>query len=470
MENENIELITRDPKKAIIKLSIPIFITLIISFVYNLIDTVWVAGLGPNALSAIAFVTPIYMLLISIGSGIGAGASSLISISIGAEDHKRANRIGLHALLLGGILSIIPALLVLFYLKPILIFVGAGDVLSYAMDYAYIMFLFLFAIIFSNMGSYLFRAEGNAKRATHAVFLSAHAVFLSAILNIILDPIFIYTLNLGMKGAALSTVVSVLISCIIMAYWIWIKKDNYLELTYKHFKLDLNIIKEIMGLAIPSTLEITVISALTLLINLMITRASDSVSVGVFTVSMQAIQFTVIPLNAIATTLLTVAGVAYGANNFKNLKTAHSFCIRIGFILAVVAAILMIVFSSPIATIFSYSNKSVGLTPQIASTISILSLYVIALPHGLMSNSLFQAIGKGLYSLILTIIRALLLQLVFAYLFCFTFGWGLNGIYAGMIFGAFIGSLIGYIWAKIFIINKLEKRHLKSVHEIIKHE
>ena len=130
----------------------------------------------------------------------------------------------------------------------------------------------------------------------------------------------------------------------------------------------------------------------------------------------------------------------------------------------------MIVFSSPIATIFSYSNKSVGLTPQIASTISILSLYVIALPHGLMSNSLFQAIGKGLSSLILTIIRALLLQLVFAYLFCFTFGWGLNGIYAGMIFGAFIGSLIGYIWAKIFIINKLEKRHLKSVHEIIKHE
>lgn len=313
------------------------------------------------------------------------------------------------------------------------------------------------------MGSYLFRAEGNAKRATHAVFLSAF-------LNIILDPIFIYTLNLGMKGAALSTVVSVLISCIIMAYWIWIKKDNYLELTYKHFKLDLNIIKDIMGLAIPSTLEITVISALTLLINLMITQASNSVSVGVFTVSMQVVQFTVMPLNAIATALLTVAGVAYGAGNFKNLKTVHSFCIRIGFVLAVVAAILMIVFSSPIATIFSYSNKSVGLTPQIASTISILSLYVIALPHGLMSGALFQAIGKGLYSLIITIIRALLLQLVFAYLFCFTFEWGLNGIYAGMIFGAFIGSLIGYIWAKVFIINKLEKRHLKSVHEIIKHE
>ena len=459
MENENIELITGDPKKAIIKLSIPIFITLIISFVYNLIDTVWVAGLGPNALSAIAFVTPIYMLLISIGSGIGAGASSLISISIGAEDHRRANKIGLHALLLGGVLSIIPALLVLFYLKPILIFVGAGDVLSYAMDYAYIMFLFIFAIIFSNMGSYLFRAEGNAKRATHAVFLSAF-------LNIILDPIFIYILNLGMKGAALSTVVSVLISCIIMAYWIWIKKDNYLELTYKHFKLDLNIIKEIIGLAIPSTLQITVISALNLLINLMITQASNSVSVGVFTVSMQAIQFTVIPLNAIATALLTVAGISYGAKNFKNLRIAHSYSIRIGFLLAIGTAILMLIFAPHIATIFSYSNKSVGLTPKITSALYILSLYVIVMPHGIMSTTLFRAIGKGLYSLILTILTSLLLQLVCILILCFILGWGLNGIYAGLIFGSSLGSLVGYVWAKIFIINKLEKKDLKEyIHE-----
>ena len=463
MENENIELIRNNPKKAVLKLSFPIFIMLIISMVYNLIDTVWVSGLGPNALSAMAFVSPIYMLLVSIGAGIGTAASSLISRSIGANDHKHANNVGLHAILLGGILSIIPAILILFFMKPILIFIGAEKVLNYAMDYSYIIFIFIFVFIYSSIGSSFFRAEGNVKRATRAVFLSS-------ILNIILDPIFIYTLNLGMKGAALSTVVSVLISCIIMAYWIWIKKDNYLELTYKHFKLDLNIIKDIMGLAIPSTLEITVISALTLLINLMITRASDSVSVGVFTVSMQAIQFTVIPLNAIATALLTVAGVAYGANNFKNLKTAHSFCIRIGFILAVVAAILMIVFSSPIATIFSYSNESAELTPLIASTISILSLYVITIPHGLMSSALFKAIGKGLYSLILTIIRSLLLEIVCAYLFCFTFGWGLNGIYAGIIIGCFLGSVVGYIWAKIFIINKLEKKHIKSIHEIIKHE
>ena len=459
MDNKNIELITGEPKKAIIKLSIPIWISLIISFTYNLVDTVWVAGLGPGALSAIAFVGPIYMILVSIGTGIGAGASSLISRSIGANDHKHANNVGLHAILLGGILSIIPALLILFFMKPILILIGAGNVLNYAMDYSFIIFIFIFVFIYSSIGSSFFRAEGNVKRATRAVFLSS-------ILDIILDPIFIYTYKLGIKGAALATVLSVTVSCVIMAYWIWIKKDNYLELTYKDFKLDLNIIKEILSLAIPATLETTISSIFALSINLLIMQVSNHISVAVFTTSMQIINVTAIPLNAIATALVTVAGVAYGAKNYENLKTAHSFSIKIGFLLSLIATIIMIIFSSQIATIFSYSSESAGLAPQIASTIRLLSLYVLLIPIGIMSSALFEAIGKGLYCLILTIIRSFLLILIFAYLFGIILGWGLNGIYAGIILGSFLGSIMGYIWAKIFIINRLIKKNLKEyIHE-----
>ena len=95
------------------------------------------------------------MLVISIGSGIGAGASSLISISIGANEREHANNIGLHAILLGGILSIPPALIFQLYLKPILIFIGARNVLSYAMDYSNILFLFIFVFIYLIIGSAL---------------------------------------------------------------------------------------------------------------------------------------------------------------------------------------------------------------------------------------------------------------------------------------------------------------------------
>ena len=144
MYDKNIDVITGDPKKAIVKLSIPICITLIISVLYNVVDTIWVSGLGSDALSAIGFLSPLYLVFISFGTGIGAGANSLISRFIGADNHQQANNVGLHAFILGAIVSIIPTILILIFMKPILILIGAGMVLSYAMDYGYIIFLFLF--------------------------------------------------------------------------------------------------------------------------------------------------------------------------------------------------------------------------------------------------------------------------------------------------------------------------------------
>ena len=435
MYDKNIDVITGDPKKAIVKLSIPICITLIITVLYNVVDTIWVSGLGSDALSAIGFLSPIYLVFISFGTGIGAGANSLISRFIGADNHQQANNVGIHAFILGAIVSIIPTILILIFMKPILILIGAGMVLSYAMDYGYIIFLFLFVFTFSTVASAIFRAEGNMRKATSTLILSA-------VLNSILDPIFIYTLNLGMKGAAWASVISALISCIIMAYWIWVKKDMYLNLTYKDFSLNFQIIKDILNLAIPSTLEMILIGVLYLILNIFILKVSGTMAVAVFTASIRIVQVAIIPLNSISTALLTVGGVAYGANNIKDLKTAHSFSIR---------------FSSQIAALFSYSSASAVLTPQIASTVTLLSLYVLAMPHGLMSSAIFESIGKGFYCLILTVIKSLLLESVFAFLFCFFLGWGLTGIYLGIIFGCFLGSVLGYVWVKIFI-HRLEKK------------
>ncbi|MBQ2636019.1 MAG: MATE family efflux transporter, partial [Methanobrevibacter sp.] len=104
-----------------------------------------------------------------------------------------------------------------------------------------------------------------------------------------------------------------------------------------------------------------------------------------------------------------------------------------------------------IATMFSYTEASAALSPQIAQAISVLSLFVLAIPHGMMSSMMFQGVGKGTYSLLITLLRSLILESVFAYIFCFIFGWGLTGIYAGVVFGCFVGGTVGYIWAKFFI-------------------
>jgi putative MATE family efflux protein len=277
------------------------------------------------------------------------------------------------------------------------------------------------------------------------------AIAVTAVLNIILDPIFIYVLNLGISGAAWATIVSAIMSCLVMSYWIWGKKDLYLDLSPKNFSYSSKIMVDTLQVAIPSTLENIVFSALAIIINSMLVMAADTTAVAVYTASMRIVQLAMIPLIGFGTAVLTVAGVAFGAHNYKNLQTAHSYSIKIGFAVSIILGAIMFIFSTQIATMFSYTEASASLSPQIATAISVLSLFVLAIPHGMMSSMMFQGVGKGTYSLLITLLRSLILESVFAYLFCFIFGWGLTGIYAGVVFGCFIGGTVGYIWAKFFI-------------------
>lgn len=443
-KSKNIEMITGDPKKAITKLALPMMLSMLLIMMYNLADSVWVAGLGADALAAIGFITPLFMILVGLGNGIGAGANSLIARNIGAGDFKQANNAGLHAILLAVVVSVVFTVLIEILMVPILQFMGAGSTIGYALDYSYIVFGFLFVFVYSGVASAIFRSEGDMKRATIAIAVTA-------IMNIILDPIFIYVLGFGIVGAAWATVISASLSCIVMSYWIWGKKDLYLDLSLKNFKYQRSLMIDILQVTVPSTLENIVISALAMIVNGMLVIADGTTAVAVYTASMRIIQLASIPLIGLGTAVLTVAGVAYGAHNHENLKTAHSYSIKVGFIVSIIIGILMVIFSKQIAVIFSYTAASASLSAEIATAISVLSLFLIAIPHGIMSSMMFQGVGKGTYSLIITLLRSLILESVFAYLFGFTFGWGVEGIYAGVVFGCFVGGTVGYLWAKFFI-------------------
>ena len=396
-KSKNIEMITGDPKKAIVKLALPMMLSMLLIMLYNIADSIWVAGLGPDALAAVGFITPLFMVLIGLGNGIGAGANSLIARNIGAKNRDQANNAGLHAIVLSIIVSLVFTILIEVFMVPILQFMGAGNTIQYAMDYSYIIFGFLFIFVFSGVASAIFRSEGDMRRATIAIAVTA-------VLNIILDPIFIYVLNFGISGAAWATVVSATMSCIVMSYWIWVKKDLFLDLSPKNFKYSSHIMIDTLQVAIPSTLETIVFSALAIIINSMLVLAAGTTAVAVYTASMRIVQLAMIPLIGIGTAVLTVAGVAYGAHNYKNLQTAHSYSIKIGFIVSIILGALMFIFSGQIAAVFSYTQASAGLASEIATAISVLSLFVLAIPHGIMSSMMFQGVGKGTYSLLITLL------------------------------------------------------------------
>ena len=446
-KNENVEMITGDPKKAINKLSIPIIASMFLIFANNIIDSIWVAGLGAEPLAALGYVTPLFMIMVGFGNGLGAGGNSLISRYIGAEDKHSANNAAIHNLILSFIVSIIITVLFLTFLKPLLVLMGASSVLDYAMEYAFIIFAWTFGLLVPPIVGGAFRAEGDIKRATVPIALAA-------IINMILDPIFIYVLNMGIAGAAWATAIGPFISLLLMFYWIFVKKDTYLSYSRKDFHNNFKMYKDILVVGIPASLEQLVLSVLTIFVNYMLTIVSGPTSVAVYTAGWRIVNIGMLPAIGVGTAAISVAGVAYGARKYENLRVTARYAVKVALAASIVVCIILYVFANQIALIFSYSENSAGLAPLIAGFLQIMCLFILYVPFGASAGNVFQGVGKGTISFFLTTFREFILVLIFAYLLGFTFHMGEFGIYCGMLLGGGIGSLICYACIELYI-NKL---------------
>jgi len=237
-ETQGVNLLRGNPKEAVKKLALPLMLSMMVISLYNIIDSFWVAGLGADQLAAVGFVIPLEFLIISIGTSIGAGITSVVSKYIGEKNDLMADNAASHSVLLTIVASIIVTVIFTVFAKELLMCVGGrGLALDYAMQYGHIYFLASIFVIMPNALYGLLRSEGDTKRTMYVMVLCA-------IVNMALDPIFIYTLNMGMFGAALSTIISLAIVLVIIIYWIYIKKDTYLKPTLSNFQYDKRIIIE----------------------------------------------------------------------------------------------------------------------------------------------------------------------------------------------------------------------------------
>ena len=455
-KNSNIELLLGDYKVAIRKLAWPMMVSMFLIMAYNLADSIWVAGLGSDSLAAIGFITPLFMILIGLGNGIGAGANSLIARFIGAKNIKQANNTALHSLLLTVIISLLGSVLMYFLLPLILQVMGAGSSLQLALDYGIVVFTFMIIFIYSNVATAILRSEGDVKRAMYVMAITA-------VFNIVLDPIFIYILDMKVMGAAWATVLSGLISCIVLLYWLHYKKDTFLNLNRDQFQFDKSIISGILNVAVPSTAENLIFSALGIIENYLLVLVSGTAAVATYTAGMRVIQLSMIPLIGFGTALLTVAGASYGAKNYKKLQDSFNYTVKLGLIVSTVMAIIFYFFAPQISMIFAYSS-SAELAPRIAELIQIMIIFIYAVCLGMVSAMLFQGVGKGTTSLILTFIRALLLEVVFSYIFGVVFAMGEQGVYYGVVLGGFMGGIISFIWANLYI-RRLRGNYHKATEE-----
>ena len=445
MSNKNVELMRGEPEIAVRKLAIPIMISMLLTASYNIVDGIWVVGLGQAAIAGIGFVTPIFMILNGVSVGLGNGATSSISRAVGAKDHERANKSATHALLIFVLASLLLTVVLLFIQEPLIKTYGAsGQSLAEGLKYGTPLFLGLFGFMLANGGSGILRGEGDMTRAMYAMIVSV-------VLNFILDPIFIYILNLGSAGASLATIISSLGSATVIMYWILIKKDTYVHVTFKDFEFDSKIFIDILKVGIPASLDMFMMSLAMSIYLIFISSIAGEYGIAAFTSGQRLFLFAIMPLNAIGSAVAAVSGSAYGARNADYLSRAHYYGTNFAMAFGLVMVFILVVFAPQLSLIFAYTPETANLVPEITNFLRIASFGLLLVGIGMPSSFMYQGIGRGTTSLAWTIIREVIFTVSFTYLFGIILNWGLIGIWTGLAVGRMLASILNFIYARYTI-------------------
>ena len=452
LENDsvnNLDVMLENPKRALIRMSIPLIISLFITSFYNLVDAAWVSGLGADALAGVGFFTPIFMILVGFGNGLGSGATFAISKYLGENNIKKAHNASVHSILINIVVSLIITVLLWVLLTPILNIMGAGATISYALDYGIVIVLGSVFIICSNALYGIFRGEGDASRPMYAMGASV-------IINMILDPIFIYTLNLGVKGAAIATVISSVFVILILLFWFYVKKDTFLKPNLSNFNFQKDISFDIVRVGIPASIQLLNNAFFAAVFSALLAYVGTTDSVAVYSTGWRIVTIGTTPLLAIGTALISVIAANYGARNYKNIQIAHRYAMKISIVIAVIVAILTNVFAGDIASVFASSSSSVRIAGELTMFLAWIVLYYPTMAVGVASTYVFQGVGKGITAMFQTIMRETGFTILFAVLFGVVLGYGVWGAWLGIVLGEIISNNITMLWAN-YLVKKLIK-------------
>ena len=442
--HKGVSILTGDPKKAIIALSIPVIIAMLLQSIYNLVDAIWVAGLGEDALAAVGFVTPLFLILIGLGNGLGAGVSSAIARRIGAGDRSGADRAAMQGI---GLILIIAALItpvLVFRAEPLAALLGAGDATALTAEYARIVFAGTPFLLFASISYAIFNAEGSTKKTMYAMGASA-------VINCILDPILIYPMGLGVAGAAWATLISILLVSGLIFYWLFIERSTYVTLRRSEIRPEREISMDIIKVGIPGSLQFVMMSAVAILINALLVTTTGNDAVAVYTAGWRVVLFSIIPLIGISIALISITGASYGARQFERLRSVQRIALGYGLLISLVLTAATWLLAPYLAVFFTYSAESAHLAPGITAFLRTICWFFPFVPAGMFSSAIFQGTGRGISALILEFFRNIVFIAVFIWILGISLSYGEVGVWWGVVAGNTCGGLFALFWAHRYI-------------------
>ena len=388
---EKIDMVSK-PKKSFWHLSIPIITFCIFDAIYGIVDMAWISQISVHASFAVGVSIPFVSLIFSFGDSIGQGANSLMSRYMGIDDYESAYNSLIHGIILTNIIWFFIVLCALFT-QGIVYSVNQTDSYLLVWDYLIPVIAFAYVFMFVNFFSETLQSEGNSNIPT--IFIVS-----SNILNIILDPIFIFNLNLGVKGASYATVLSSLIPFIVFVY-LYLSGKTKIPLSMKYFKFRPYILVEIFKVALPNFLDDGLWAFSASFINGILLVTMGEIGPVLYSASNKLKTLLSSPIKGYGRALMSVIGHLFGAHEFDELNEMYKYTLKVSLITTVAVMIGFIILRDYAFGFFSIT----GMQTEIFWIAILGTVIMLSIPFSIISSKMLDGFGKSMYSLIFTCIK-----------------------------------------------------------------
>ncbi len=432
-----LELGTKPVGRLLMQYALPAIVAMVAASLYNMVDSIFIGqGVGALAIAGLAITFPFMNLSAAFGAAVGVGSCTFISMKLGQRDYAIANKILGNCMMLNIVVGVCFGGICLLFLDPILRFFGASDnTLPYAKDY---MQIILLGNVFTHLYFGLNAVLRSASKPRHAMY----ATIFTVVVNTILDPIFIYGLDLGIRGAAFATVLSQFLAL----SWQWrlfSNKNELLHFDYSLFRLDKPIVKNIIGIGI-SPFAMNACSCLVVIfVNTCLMKHGGDLAVGAYGIANRIGFVFVIVAMGVNQGMQPIAGYNYGAQNYDRLRKVVKLAISCATIVCTVGFLVAMFAAHPCARLFTKDESLMNLA---STAIRMMMMMFPIVGFQIVVTSFFQSIGKAKVSMFLSLSRQLLF-LVPA-LAIFSEIWGLWGIWSAMPFSDALASIVAAVMMK----------------------
>ncbi len=427
--------------------SLPAIIAMTASSLYNMVDSIFIGqGVGPMAISGLALTFPFMNLAAAFGAGVGVGASSCISVKLGQKDYKTAQQVLGNTVTLNLIIGIAFSIVSLLFLDPILCFFGASEqTLPYARDYMVIILLGnVFSHMYFGMNAVL-RAAGKPRQAMNATIFTV-------VLNTILDPIFIYPLNLGIQGAAYATILSQVLA-LVWQMRIFSNKNELLHLRRGIYRLKKSIVENILAIGL-SPFSMNVCACIVVIfINKGLLQYSGDLAVGAYGIANKVCFIFVMVNMGLNQGMQPIAGYNYGAMKFDRLMQVLKLAVIAGTCITTCGFLVAEFIPWPCARLFTTDPELIRLS---VNGMRIMMAAFVLVGSQMVITNFFQSIGMAKISMFLSLSRQMIFLLPMLLLLPLFLG--VDGIWWAMPISDTIAEIVAVVMMMTYM-RKFKEQH-----------